>query len=503
MGSVLKVTLYSKLKDIADELPYAPAIIDRNITYSYEKLITIIHQTASSLQQYGIKAEDRVGMLCLNQLEYITLLFGCNQLGAVAVPINCMQPEKVIEYILDDAKFSLLFVSEEILPHLYTIIECANNKGIKVIIIGEKQQIQNDYIPYIDFIEHHYQPVNTVTREENTAVMLYTSGTTGLPKGVLLSNENLITNVEGFFAVTELPRGDRAILALPLFHAFGQIVLLVCLFHQVTTILIQQFSPSTILKYISTHKASILPLVPTMFDIVTTAALKKGVALNYVQYCVTGGASISRTLYEKIQKVTGGYIIEGYGLTETSPVITISHSHDCYKPGSVGKPVPGVILRIAEDGEILVSGKSVCKGYWNNKEASQESFTASGEFKTGDIGYIDEEGFVFITDRKKDLIIRAGENVSPKQIEDVIFQFDAVNDVAVFGVPDAKLGEAIYCAIETTEMIDELKLKKACKTALPAHMVPQKFVLMPQLPKNALGKILKFKLKEMFTSKVT
>jgi long-chain acyl-CoA synthetase len=240
-----------------------------------------------------------------------------------------------------------------------------------------------------------------------------------------------------------------------------------------------------------------------MFDIVTTAALKKGVALNYVQYCVTGGASISRTLYEKIQKVTGGYIIEGYGLTETSPVITISHSHDCYKPGSVGKPVPGVILRIAEDGEILVSGKSVCKGYWNNKEASQESFTASGEFKTGDIGYIDEEGFVFITDRKKDLIIRAGENVSPKQIEDVIFQFDAVNDVAVFGVPDAKLGEAIYCAIETTEMIDELKLKKACKTALPAHMVPQKFVLMPQLPKNALGKILKFKLKEMFTSKVT
>ena len=179
--------------------------------------------------------------------------------------------------------------------------------------------------------------------------------------------------------------------------------------------------------------------------------------------------------------------------------ISISNSMTCYKPDSVGKVLPNVEVKIDEDGEIMVRGKSVARNYWNNAEETNKSFTDNHYFRTGDIGYIDEEGFIFITDRKKDLIIRAGENISPKQIEDVFYQIDGVNDVAVFAVKDAQLGEAIYCAIETDlEYIDVNNLKIICRKHLQAHLVPEEFIIMPKLPRNALGKILKYKLKEMF-----
>ncbi|MEW5821085.1 MAG: AMP-binding protein, partial [Cyanobacteriota bacterium] len=312
------------------------------------------------------------------------------------------------------------------------------------------------------------------------------------------TNENLLANVNSFCSVVELPKFSKSILSLPLFHSFGQIVLLVCILNHISTIMINHFLPTTILKAIVSHKAEVLPLVPTMFNVLITAAEKKDIDLNFIKFCITGGASIPITLLEKIKTITNARIIEGYGLTETSPVISISDSHYCYKKYSVGKPLPGVQVTIDEDGEIIVRGESVASRYWNNLEETKKSFTEDGYFRTGDIGKIDEDGFVFITDRKKDLIIRAGENISPKIIEDVLFQLQGINDAAVFGVYDEKLGEAIYCAVESEDHIDINYLRQVCKDKLPKHLVPEEFVIMPKLPRNALGKILKFKLRDMF-----
>lgn len=492
------MNLYCELKRKAQEFPSATAFIEKDNCYSYETLIKDIDTISSSLSYLGINPKDHIGMLCLNQLEYVQLLFATNKIGAAAVPINCMQPESVIEYIINDSNLKLLFISIELVPVIRNILPVILEKGIKVIIIGEKLPDFSNIMTFSEFAGLSSEPTDTFVEENNTAVILYTSGTTGLPKGVMLTNENLISNVEGFCATNKLPVGAKSILALPLFHSFGQIVLLVCLFNHITTIFINQFLPTTILKVLCSHQAQVLPLVPTMFDVILNASVAKNIPLDHIKYCITGGAPIPYALIQKLKTNTNACIIEGYGLTETSPVITISHSHKCYKNGSVGKPIPCVTVKIADDGEILVKGNSVTKGYWNKPEENETAFSIDGYFKTGDVGYIDEEGFLFITDRKKDLIIRAGENISPKQIENVLFNADGVNDVAVFGVKDEKLGEVVYCAIESEQDIDINYLKEYCKRDLPKHLIPEKFVIMPKLPKNALGKILKYKLKEMF-----
>jgi long-chain acyl-CoA synthetase len=497
------MSLYLKLKEQAEKKPYARAIIDNDKSFSYSELMNSVDRAASGLKSLNINKDDHVGMLCMNQYEYVMLLFAASKIGAITVPVNCMQQETIIEYTIFDSGIKMLFVSEEIFHKYSNIISLAEEKHIKIIVISRQKSADRYFSTFEEFMMLPQIYVETETSEDNVAVMLYTSGTTGMPRGVLLTHKNLISNVNGFFNVTKLPEGDSAILALPLFHAFGQIVLLVCLFNCITTILIQQFAPQTILKNMVTYKTGVLPLVPTMFDIIITAAEKKNITLDFVNYCVTGGASISTSLYRKIIETTGARIIEGYGLTETSPVITISQSEICYKENSVGKPIPGVKVRLEEDGEISISGNSVFKGYWNDIEANMKCFTPDGYFRTGDTGYIDNEGYVYITDRKKDIIIRAGENISPKQIEDVLYQFEALRDVAVFGVKDLKLGEAILCAIETEAELDKKELRQYCKNRLPAHMIPEDFILMPQLPRNVLGKVLKFKLRETFARQLT
>lgn len=492
------MSLYLELKKHSDKTPDKPALITNDIEHSYKSLLLSINKVASSFKHFNIKQNDHVGFLCINQIEHVHLLFGLNKIGAIAVPINIMQPESVIAHIIKHSEIKLLFIDFHLLPAVGPYLKKLSTYGLKMIFINGTIEEFPEIISYNDFLNLPYIETDIIDNPENPAVLLYTSGTTDIPKGVLLTNKNLLTNVRAFSKTMKLPENSKSILSLPLFHSFGQIVLLVCLFGNITTILISQFLPSTILKTLSSHKAEILPLVPTMFNVILEAARRKEVSLNFIKFCITGGASIPVSLYKELKTVTDATIIEGYGLTETSPVITISNSKNCYKEDSVGKALDGVNVRIAEDGEIQVQGDSITTGYWNNPEDSQMCFTEDGYFKTGDIGYIDEEGFVFITDRKKDLIIRAGENISPKQIEDLLLHLDGIKDVAVFGVKDEKLGEAIYCAVECEDHIDTNYIKSICRSNLKKHLIPQDIIIMPKLPRNSLGKILKYKLKEMF-----
>ena len=492
------MSLYTKLKKHSQSNPYRAAIIANDTEHSYKNLIQEINKVASSLKHFNVNPNDHIGFLCINQIEHIHLLFGLNKIGAVAVPINIMQSESVIQHIIVNSQIKMLFIDNHLIEAVRPHLKSLSSIGLKIIIINGQCEEIPEVISYDEFLNLTYEETDIVDMPDQPAVLLYTSGTTDIPKGVLLTNKNLLSNVSAFSKTMKLPQHSKSILSLPLFHSFGQIVLLVCIYGNITTILMSQFLPSTILKTIMSHKAEILPLVPTMFNVILEAARRKELSLNFIKFCITGGAPIPVTLYKELKTVTDACIIEGYGLTETSPVITISNSKDCYKEDSVGKALEGVNIRIAEDGEIQVKGDSVTTGYWNNLTDTQLCFTEDGYFKTGDIGYIDEEGFVFITDRKKDLIIRAGENISPKQIEDMLFHLDGIKDVAVFGVKDDKLGEAIYCAVECEDYIDSNYIKSICRSNLPKHLIPKDIIIMPKLPRNSLGKILKYKLKEMF-----
>jgi len=302
---------------------------------------------------------------------------------------------------------------------------------------------------------------------------------------------------------------DRVIVALPLFHSFGNIMALMVFRVGGTLILLKQFAPKSILQSIEEHKATILPLVPTIYTFLVDLFARGDYDVSSLKYCISGGAALPRALLRKVEETLQVSVIEGYGLTETSPVIAVNTFKSGSFPGSVGPIVPNVEVKIIDEtgeeklseevGEILVRGKTVMQGYWNLPKETANTITSDGWLKTGDLGHLDKENRLFISaGRKKDLIIRAGENVSPLAIENALMNHPAIAEVAAVGVSDERAGERVKVCIalrpETT--VTESELKSYCRKNLPAFMVPDYFQFMEELPKNATGKILKTELKK-------
>ena len=276
-----------------------------------------------------------------------------------------------------------------------------------------------------------------------------------------------------------------------------------------TLILLKQFAPKSILHNIEEHKATILPLVPTIYTFLVDLFARGDYDVSSLKYCISGGAALPRALLRKVEETLQVSVIEGYGLTETSPVIAVNTFKSGSFPGSVGPIVPNVEVKIIDEtgkeklseevGEILVRGKTVMQGYWNLPKETAKTITSDGWLKTGDLGHLDKENRLFISaGRKKDLIIRAGENVSPLAIENVLMNHTAIAEVAAVGVPDERAGERVkVCITLRPEMtITENELKSFCRKNLPAFMVPDYYQVMKELPKNATGKILKTELKK-------
>ena len=323
-------------------------------------------------------------------------------------------------------------------------------------------------------------------------------------------------NESQFFAnsrdsLTHIPitSDDRVIVALPLFHSFGNIMALMVFMSGGTLILLKQFAPKSILQSIAEHKATILPLVPTIYSFLVDLYARGNYDASSLKYCISGGAALPSALLKKVEETLKVSVIEGYGLTETSPVIAVNTFKDGSIPGSVGPIVPNVEIKIVDEvgkeklpeeiGEILVRGKTVMQGYWNLSKETAEAITPDGYLKTGDLGHIDKENRLFISaGRKKDLIIRAGENVSPLAIENVLMNHSAIAEVAAVGVPDERAGERVkVCfSLRHGETVTENELKSYCRKKLPTFMIPDYFQLMEELPKNATGKILKTQLKK-------
>jgi long-chain acyl-CoA synthetase len=346
-----------------------------------------------------------------------------------------------------------------------------------------------------------------VREEKDLAVLIYTSGTTGRPKGAMLTHGNLLHNIRSCQQMLESTLGDRFVLLLPMFHSF---MLTVCVLLPLCTgasiVLIKSIHPAkNIILEILRHQGTILPAVPSFFRLFAQAELPPQLPLRL---CISGGAALPVEILREFNRKFPLPLLEGYGLSETSPVASLNPIRGPWKEGSIGVPIPDVELSVQDDqgrclppreiGEICIRGGNVMAGYWNQPEATA-AVMRDGWLLTGDVGYRDEDGYFYITDRKKDMLIVNGINVYPREIEELIYQYPGIREAAVIGVPDARRGEQPVAFVSLNEgaAFDEYALLRYLRDRMAHYKVPRKVTVLPALPRNATGKILKTELRKM------
>lgn len=500
--------LYQLLEKQVAQSPEKLFVVEDETRWTYQEFQQKVNRLASALVKHGIQPGDRVALMYLNQKEFLVGFWAVLRAGGVVVPMNLQLPPQDMMFVLQDAGCRLVLATA-------SLAKALEGKSIPVIADHQESPTFPAWEDAVVEGDPQFTPAHPDAAPNAMRILMYTSGTTGRPKGVMLSEENLMANLMGIDPVIQFAPEDRVLLALPLFHAFGLIIGIYVLSLGGTLALVPRFAPKKILHQLTTEKITILPLVPTMFGILLEGAEKVGVeAFQSLRLCVSGGASLPPDLLKRIESVLGMTVLEGYGMTETSPVLAVNSPEVGSIPRSVGKPLPNVEMKLVDDagrevpqtagepsgeGEIWVRGPNVMLGYYNLPEATAEILSPDGWLKTGDLGHFDPQGNLFISGgRKKDLIIKAGENISPLRVEHVLHDHPAIMDASVIGVADPKLGEEVLACIQFRpgQSATEPELKKFCRQHLPPFMVPECFRVYEDLPKNPTGKVLKNVLRE-------
>ena len=506
------MSFYQYLKEHAYSDPSHPAIIEGDTCLSYGGFVSQIECFASALSKFKLNANSKIGLLCLNQKEYLVAYFAALLKGVPVIPFNFMLKPEDLVYITQDAGIDTLIIdSAFVKPEITPFFKLFSNK----ILVGpaDSGQVGEGTISWNEFMALGDPNASLKKHKRGKGlpdVILYTSGTTAKPKGVMLEESQFDANCTGFLEHLHFTPEDKVIVALPLLHSFGNIMALVLLRSGATLILLKQFHPKTILESIAQHKATILPLVPTIYSFLVQLYARGGYDVSSLRYCISGGASLPEALLKRVEEGLGVTVIEGYGLTETSPVIAVNTMKDGSVPASVGPILPNVELEIVDEagkslkqgevGEIRVRGETVMKGYWKKSDATAETLSADGWLRTGDLGHMDEKDRLFISSgRIKDLIIRAGENVSPLAIENVLMSHEAIAEVAAIGIANERIGEKVkvFAVLREGTQATEQELKELCRKKLPTFMIPDLFQFMESLPKTATGKILKSELRNI------
>jgi long-chain acyl-CoA synthetase len=444
--------------------------------------------------RFGVRAGDRVALWLKNCPEFVPALLGIFQAGAVAVPINNFLKPDEVNYILQDAGVDVLITDAELGAHHPSL--SAARPGLNLFRVEELAGAVAETPPASD----------PGTHSSDLAVIIYTSGTTGRPKGAMLSHGNLLHNIESCRICLRAVEADRFAVLLPMFHSYMLTVgLLLPLTIGGSIVLVKSLHPPrNVLQEILQRQATILPAIPQFYRSMVQAPIQPPLPLRV---CISGAAPLPVQVLQEFEARFGIPLIEGYGLSEASPVVTKNPLDRTRKPGSIGLPIPNVEVSAQDDsgrvlgpreiGEICVRGGNVMLGYWNKPEETARAMR-DGWLLTGDIGYRDEEGYFYITDRKKDMLLVNGNNVYPREIEEVIYQFPHVKEVAVIGKPDARRGEQPVAFVAPIEgaSLDEKELLQFVKARIADYKVPRQIVFMAALPRNATGKILKTALRE-------
>jgi long-chain acyl-CoA synthetase len=512
------LNLATLLEDSVFNYPDKPAVICGDVIFTYSELNQKANQIANALKELGIGKDDKVALSCPNLPHFPVVYYGILKTGAVVVPLNILFKGREVAYHLDDsdAKVYFCFEGTDDLP-----MGAEGFKGFEQTEACEHFiAITNDPAkgsPFentqtlAQFIDG--RPAEFLTERtfsEDTAVILYTSGTTGQPKGAELTHLNLVMNAR--LCDTMYPRSetDVHLLTLPLFHSFGQIVQMNAGFYcRATLVLLPRFDPETALALMEKHDVTFFAGVPTMYWALLNYPEADRFDLEKIsknlRICVSGGSSMPVEVLKGFEKKFTTKIIEGYGLSETSPVATFNKM-DTARAGSVGFPVWGIEVRIVgengadvadgEPGEIVIRGHNIMKGYYKRPEATEDAIRDTW-FYSGDIGRRDAEGYIYISDRVKDMILRGGFNVYPREIEEVLMTHEAVSLCAVIGVPCEISGEEIKAFIVRKDGAEatEEEIIGWCKENMASYKYPRFVEFRDSLPMTATGKILKRELR--------
>ena len=496
---------YEVIQRNAKEFKNKPAyfVDDKKITWN--ELKRKIDTFVRTLEFLGVKKGDKIPLLVINSPEFVIAYFAIQKIGAVPVPINTFLKEDEIAFILNDIEAEILIASSKLKCNISNIRKKTSVKKI----IWEGKDIDNVDEDNFSFEEilANYQPHETAPTPEleDLAVIIYTSGTTGKPKGAMLTYKNIFSNILGVNEIVKITNKDRFIAYLPMFHSFTMTVnILLPLYSASPVVIVRSIMPfSNIIKQTLLKRVTIFTGVPDVYSALSRAKLPFYFHwFNKIRFFISGAAALPGEVLNRFKsKFKKAPLLEGYGLSETSPVVAVNRP-ELQKPGSVGPAIPGVEVKIVNDdlmevplgeaGEIIVKGDNVMKGYYKREDATAETII-NGWLLTGDIGKMDEDGYIYILDRKKDLIISRGVNIYPREIEEVCLKFSGVKECAVVGKKDENHGEIPIAFIEPEEDIDinVKELKKFLKEHLANYKIPREIYIIKNLPKNATGKVLK------------
>jgi long-chain acyl-CoA synthetase len=489
------VNLAANLVDSAGTQADRVALRLEDIRVTYRELDGASARVAGLIRDRGIRPGDRVGVMLPNVIEFAVVYYGVLRAGGVVVPMNPLLKAREVAYYLRDSGARLAFVWQG----------CADEAQAGAKRAGSEAVVVDPGV-FADVVLAGARRVARVVerRANDTAVILYTSGTTGRPKGAELTHANLALNAE--VVVTDLLRltaDDVIFSGLPLFHSFGQTFTLnAAVAAGACLTLLPRFDPAQALRILAGHRATVFAGVPTMYGALLRVPDQDAYDVSALRVCASGGAAMPVEVMRGFEEAFGCVVLEGYGLSETSPVASFNHPDRERRPGTIGTPIRGVQMRVVDEqgndvaagevGEIAIRGHNIMKGYWQRPEATAAAIP-DGWFRTGDLGRADADGYFTIVDRKKDLIIRGGYNVYPREIEEVIYEHPGVAEVAVIGLPDPDLGEEVGAAVALKPgagaTADELR--DYVKGQVAPYKYPRHVWIVDALPKNTTGKILK------------
>ncbi len=528
-----KITMPEALRRTAKDLPDVVALNMMGKEIRYRELDELVDRFAAALSALGIKKGDKVSLLLPNIPQVVVAAYAVFRLGGVVVMNNPLYTERELEYQLNDSESKMAICLDLLVPRILklkektriqTVIACHIRDYLpfpkKQLFPIVKKKMHRKPVPgegvheFVELVKQHPpSPPRAEVTFQDLASLQYTGGTTGLSKGVMLSHANLSVNVQQLKAwIPEAQPGKDSVIGIfPFFHSAGfTAVMNQSIFRGLTAILVPRPDPDVVLEMTKKFRPTWFPCVPTIYVGLLNHPKFRGPEFSFIKGCVSGAAPLAMETIRGWEEAVGATIIEVYGLTETSPLSHANPWGGKTKVGSVGLPVSDTDcrivdlemgtkdLRIGESGEILLKGPQLTQGYYKKPEETANAIR-NGWFHTGDIGYMDDEGYLYIVDRKKDMIIAGGYNIYPREIDEVLYAHPKIQEACAVGLPDPYRGETVKAFIvrKAGEGLTEEEVMAYCKEKLAAYKVPKMVEFMDELPKSAIGKVLRRSLKEM------
>lgn len=502
---------------------------------TFKQVLSEAKKIAHFLQSKGLQKGDRVASMLPNTPQAVIAYYGAMMAGATVVQVNPLYTERELTYQMQDSGAKFIICLDILLPRVNNVREDTNLEHVivtrikdylpfpknviypfiqkrqyNIVVKVEETEDTHDWETIISKGSEDYENVS-INPKEDLALLQYTGGTTGKPKGVMLTHFNLVANVQMCTTWMYKTEKDNEVVlgVLPFFHVYGMTTVMnLSIMYGAKMILLPKFDAGEVLKTIQKHKPTLFPGAPTIYIGLLNHPDIEKYDLSSIKACISGSASLPLEVQEQFEKITNGRLVEGYGLTESSPVTHANPIWGRRVYGSIGVPWPDTDAKIVksgtteevpvgEIGEIAIKGPQVMKGYWNNEEATKKTLV-DGWLLTGDMGKMDEDGYFYVVDRKSDMIIAGGFNIYPREIEEVLFEHPDILEAAVIGVPDEYRGETVKAVIvpKAGKTLDEKELDQYCRSNLAAFKVPRIYEFREQLPKTIVGKVLKRQLIE-------